>query len=278
MIQNYELNLDRSLPQTMHEQACAAIIAAIQSDRPGFGIGDHLTNQELSRQNGIHRNTLAAVTDDLVRQGYLRRLPNKGFEVVQHDPGRPQLLTQHILSLSDIAKRDAIDLRSLLIAKETGQRKSSELTGVFARVAEDLALGPDDSVTMLTRIRQIRHSAHEEWNTLSIEKSFFPTQLTAGLLENSLTQIKQEGDLSIHRQLRRLFPNDDFFKAHYEISLLPLPQNLASSWHGSPNSLISVVTITYCSQGAVEMTCTWFDATRAVLTAGTLDVKVIDPA
>jgi DNA-binding GntR family transcriptional regulator len=278
MTQNYELNLDRSLSQTMHEQARAAIIAAIQANRPGFRVGDHLTNQELSRQNGIHRNTLAAVTDDLVRQGYLRRLPNKGFEVVQQDPGRPQLLTQHILSLSDVARRDAIDSRSLIIEKETGLRRGSDLTGVFARVAEDLSLGQADSVTMLTRIRQVRREENADWSTLSIEKSFFPTQLTSGLLENSVAQIKQEGDLSIHRQLRRLFPNDDFFKAHYEISLLPLPQNLASSWPGSPSSLISVVTITYCSQGAVEMTCTWFDATRAVLTAGTLDVKIVDPA
>jgi len=56
---NFVLDLDRNLPQTMHEQARDAIIAAIRSSRVGFRIGDKLINQELSRQNPIHRNTLA---------------------------------------------------------------------------------------------------------------------------------------------------------------------------------------------------------------------------
>jgi len=112
---NYVLDLDRSLPQTIRDQARDAIIAAIQSGRPGFCVGDHLTNQELAHQNSIHRNTLAHVINDLVRLGFLRHLPNKGFEVVQLSPDRPSLLTRHILSLSEVAQRDNIDSRSQLI-------------------------------------------------------------------------------------------------------------------------------------------------------------------
>jgi DNA-binding GntR family transcriptional regulator len=276
-IPNYVLDLDRSLPQTMREQARDAIIAAIRSERPGFCVGDHLTNQELSRQNGIHRNTLAYVIDDLVRLGFLRRLPNKGFEIVQLSPERPPLLTQHILSLSEIAKRDNIDSCSKLISAETGYRKGSDLVGDFARVNQDLALNPQDSVTVLARCRLTRMRNATGWNMVSIEQSFFPTALTPGLLENALQQIQDEGDVSIHRQLRRIFPNEDFFKAHYEISLFPLPPNLATCWTGTTSSLISVVSITYCSKGAVEMTRTWFDANQAVLTAGSLDVKLVDP-
>jgi Transcriptional regulators len=276
-IQNYHLDLDRSLAQTMHEQAREAIVAAIRAGRPGFCIGDHLTNQELSRQNNIHRNTLAAVIDDLVRQGFLRRLPNKGFEVVQASPDRPQLLTQHILSLSDIAERDDIESRSQLIEAETGYRKVSDLSAGFARVKQDLALEADARVSVLARCRQTRHHDSPDWKMVSIEQSFFPTALTPGLLENAVQQVQEEGDLSIHRQLRRIFPTEDFFKAHYEISLFPLPENLARCWQGSTGSLISVVSITYCSKGPVEMTRTWFDATQAILTAGSLDVKLIDP-
>jgi DNA-binding GntR family transcriptional regulator len=276
-IQNYQLDLDRSLPQTMRDQAREAIIAAIRAGRPGFCVGDHLTNQELSRQNGIHRNTLAAVIDDLVRLGFLRRLPNKGFEVVQASPERPQLLTQHILSLLDIAQRDDIDSRSQLIAAETGYRQASQLTGDFARVKQDLSLASEDTVSVLARSRLTHRRNTTEWKMVSIEQSFFPTALTPGLLENALHQIQEEGDLSIHRQLRRIFPTEDFFKAQYEISLLSLPKNLAKSWEGSTSSLISIVSITYCSKGPVEMTRTWFDATQAVLTAGSLDVKLIDP-
>jgi DNA-binding GntR family transcriptional regulator len=177
-----------------------------------------------------------------------------------------------------VAQRDNIDSRSQLIAAETGFRQSSDLLGDFARVRQDLALAPQDSVSVLARLRLTRRSNEATWNMVSIEQSFFPTALTPGLLENALQQIADEGDLSIHRQLRRIFPTEDFFKAHYEISLFPVPPNLAVCWAGSTSSLISVVSITYCSKGPVEMTRTWFDASQAVLTAGSLDVKLIDPS
>lgn len=275
---NYFLDLERSLPQTMRDQAREAIIAAIRAGRPGFCVGDHLTNQELARQNAIHRNTLAAVIDDLVRLGFLRRLPNKGFEIVQVSPERPSMLTQHILSLSDVAQRDDIELRSQLIAAETGYRQARDLVGDFSRVNQDLGLSPDDTVSVLARCRLVRRHNEVDWKMVSVEQSFFPTALTPGLLENALQQIQEQGDPSIHRLLRRIFPNEDFFKAHYEISLFPLLRNLAQCWQGSTASLISVVSIAYCSQGPVEMTRTWFDASQAVLTAGSLDVKLIDPA
>ena len=272
---NYVLDLDRSLPQTMREQAREAIMAAIRAERSGFCVGDHLTNQELSRQNAIHRNTMAHVIDDLVRLGFLRRLPNKGFEVVQPSPERPQLLTQHILSLTEIAKRDNIDSRSQLIPAETGIRYARELVGNLARVNRDLNLHPRDKVSVLARCRLTKQPSETAWNMVSIEQSFFPTALTLGLLESAIQQIQDEGDLSIHRQLRRIFPNEDFFKAHYEIFLSPLPKNLASCWTNSTDSLISVVSITYCSKGPVEMTHTWFDSNQAILTAGSLDVKLV---
>ena len=272
---NYVLDLDRSLPQTIRDQARDAIIAAIQSGRPGFCVGDHLTNQELAHQNSIHRNTLAHVINDLVRLGFLRHLPNKGFEVVQLSPDRPSLLTRHILSLSEVAQRDNIDSRSQLIVGETGYRKASELVGDFARVNQGLVLAPQDSVSVLARCRLTKRPGALEWNMVSIEESFFPSALTPGLLENAIQQIQDEGDLSIHRQLRRIFPNEDFFKAYYEISLFPLPKPLADCWTGSASSLISVVTITYCSKGPVEMTRTWFDSNQAILIAGSLDVKFL---
>ena len=273
---NYVLVLDRSLPQTMAEQARNAIIRAIQAERPGFCIGDRLTIQELSRQNSIHRNTLTNVFDDLVRMGYLRRLPNKGFEVVQHSPERPQQLTQHILSLSDVAKRDRIDSRSQLIIEETGLRKVRDLPQEFGRVQQDLSLGPDDFISALARCRLIKHTNESEWKTVSIEQSYLTTALVPGLLENAIQQIEKEGDLSLYRSLRRIYPNEDLFKAYYEISLLPLPKTLKANWLGSSQSLIAVVSITYCSKGPVEVTHTWFDANQASLIAGSLDVKLIE--
>lgn len=275
---NYVLDLDRSLPQTMREQAHDAIMAAIRSGRAGFCVGDRLTNQELSRQNAIHRNTLAYVMSDLVRLGFLRRLPNKGFEVVHLAPERPSLLTRHILSLTEVAQRDRIDSRSQLIPAETGLRQASELTGDLARVSRDLVLDAQDTVSVLARCRLMKQCSATHWEMVAIEQSFISTALAPGLLENAIQQIQNEGDLSIYRQLHRIFPNEEFFKAHYEISLFPLPETLAASWTGSTGSLISVVSITYCSQGPVEMTRTWFDARQAVLTAGSLDVKLVGPA
>ncbi len=272
---NYSLDLDRSLPLTMREQACNAIIAAIRSKRPGFCVGDQLTSQELSRQNAIHRNTLAYVMDDLVRFGYLRRLPNKGFKIVQLDPERPTQLTRHNLSLFEIAQRNQIHSCSRLIENETGVHKVKDLPENLAWVSRDLDLAPEDLVSMLTRCRLMKKADTDNWEMIAIEQSFISTSLAPELLENTTRQIQEEGDSSVYRQLHRVFPNEDFFNTHYEISLAPLPKTLASAWVGSTNCLIAVVSITYCSQGPVEMTRTWFDATKAVLTAGSLDVSLI---
>lgn len=273
---NFILDLDRSLTKTMREQASGAIIASIQSGRPGFCIGDRITLQELSRQNAIHRNTLAYVMSDLVRQGFLRRLPNKGFIVVQQSPDRPSLLTRHILSLSEVAQRDNIDSRSKLIPEETCQRTFSQLTGDLTRVRQDLDLKVQDSVSSLARCRLLKQKGENDWQMIAIEQSFISTALAPDLLKQALLQLKDEDDFSIYRQLHRIYPNDEFFKAHYEISIFPLTETLAKHWTGSTNSLIAVVSITYCSLGPIEMTRTWFDASRAALMAGSLDVKLLD--
>lgn len=272
---NYYLDLDRSLPKTIHEQALDAIISAIQSERPGFCVGDRLITQELSRQNAIHRNTLTNVMGELVRLGYFRRLPNKGFEVVHPTPDRPSLMTRHILSLSEVAQRDGIDCRSQIIVNETGERKAGDLNGEFARVRHDLVLESNDVVSVLTRCRVMKQRNATQWDMVAIEQSFFSKALAPNMLENIVPQIQQEGESSIYRHLHRIFPNEEFFKTHYEISLAPLPEILASNWTGSTKYLISVVSITYCSQGPVEMTFTWFDSSKATLTAGSLDVKVV---
>ncbi|HWQ45634.1 MAG TPA: hypothetical protein VN376_02140 [Longilinea sp.] len=271
----FALDLDRNLPQTMREQACSAIIAAIHAKRPGFCVGDQLTSQELSRQNAIHRNTLAYVMGDLVRLGYLRRLPNKGFKIVQLDPERPTQLTRHNLSLFEIAQRNQIDSRSQMILNETGTRKVKDLSEELSWVSQDLCLSPEDTVSMLARCRLMKHTGTDNWEMIAIEQSFVSTSLAPDLLENTVQQIQEEGDSSLYRQLHRIFPNEDFFNTHYEISLSPLPKSLATAWVGSTNCLIAVVSITYCSQGPVEMTRTWFDATKAVLTAGSLDVTLV---
>jgi DNA-binding GntR family transcriptional regulator len=273
---SYILDLDRNLSQTMHEQACNAIITAIRTRRPGFCVGDKLINQELARQNPIHRNTLAAVMSQLVRMGYLRRLPNKGFEIAQEDPERPSLLTRHILSLSEVAERDNVDCHSQLIESETGVKKVRDLPECSDRICKNMGLTGNDTISVLTRCRFMKKKEAPEWDMVAVEQSYFSTALVPTLLDSAVQQIKEEGDSSFYRLLRRIFPNEEFFKAHYEISLSPVPQSLEKSWVGATDRLISVVSITYCSQGAVEMTRTWFDASKAVLTAGSLDVKLVE--
>jgi len=63
--------------------------------------------------------------------------------------------------------------------------------------------------------------------TVAIEQSFIPVSRVPGFLEAAMTQIAREKDFSVYRQLRRTFPDEEFFKAHYEISLTPLPERLA---------------------------------------------------
>jgi hypothetical protein len=148
----------------------------------------------------------------------------------------------------------------------------------LARVKSDLILAADDQVSVLARCRLMKQSDETQWKMVALEQSIISTMLAPNILESAIRQIEEEGDFSIYCQLRRVFPNEEFFKAHYEISILPPPRNLAASWTGSTRSLISVISITYCSRGPVEMTRTWFDASQAVLVAGSLDVRLIEPA
>lgn len=270
---DYTLDLDRSREQTMREQAREAIEEAIRAGREGFRTGDRLTAQGLARHNAIHRNTLTYVMDDLVRRGFLRRLPNRGFEVAQPAPERPPRLTRQILSLSEVAEHSYLDSRSLLIVEECGARPARELRGPLARVKGDLRLAADDMVSVLSRCRAVKRPRARRWGVAAIEQSFVPTARVPGFMKAAWEQIEREGDFSIYRQLRRTFPNEEFFKAHYEISLTPLPASLAAHWP-SPGPLMCVVAITYCSQGPVEWTRTWFDTSRAVLLAGSLDVRL----
>jgi DNA-binding GntR family transcriptional regulator len=271
---DYALDLDRSRHETMREQAREAIIKAIRSERAGFHVGDWLTTLELARHNTIHRNTLIHVMDDLVRDGFLRRWPNKGFEIVHPAPERPSLLTRHILSLTDVARRSHVDARSKMIAEECGTRKARELTGPLGRVKKDLLLTAGDTVSILARCRLMKNRRARQWGMVAIEQSFIPAERVPGFLEAARQQIEREGDFSVYRQLRRTFPNEEFFKAHYEISLSPLPEALAAHWTPSPCSLMCVIAITYCSQGPVELTRTWFDSSRAVLLASSLEVRL----
>lgn len=272
----YSLDLDRSRPQTMREQARERIVEAIRAERAGFRVGERLTTMELARHNAIHRNTLSHVMEDLVRLGFLRRLPNRGFEVVQPTSERPPLLTRQILSLTEVAGRNRVHSRSQLIAEECRERQARELTGQLARVRNDLVLDRGDLVSVLARCRYMRRQRARRWDLVAIEQSFIPTARVPGFMEAALQQIASEGDFSVYRQLRRTFPNEEFFKAHYEISLAPLPEALAAHWT-STSPLMCVVAITYCSHGPVELTRTWFDAHRAALLAGSLEVKLLDP-
>ncbi len=271
---DYTLDLDRSRSKTIRDQAREAIAKAIRTARAGFRVGDRLTALELARHNAIHRNTLTHVMDELVRQGFLRRLPNKGFEVIHPAPERPALLTQHILSLTEVAQRSDLDSRSQAIPEECGIRKARELAGPLARVRTDLTLAAGDAVSVLARCRLLKRRGARRWRMVTIEQSFIPAARVPGFLDAAMQQIEREGDFSVYRQLRRTFPNEEFFKAHYEISLLPLPQALAAYWKPSPCPLACVVAITYCSQGPVELTRTWFDSSRAVLLAGSLELRL----
>jgi DNA-binding GntR family transcriptional regulator len=270
---DYTLDLDRSRPQTIREQARQAIVEAIRAGRPGFCAGERLTTLALAGHNPIHRNTLTAVMDDLVRLGFLRRLPNRGFEVVRPAAERPAQLTRQILSLSEVAERNGYDSRSELIAGECGLRTAGELTGPLARVRDDLVLAAGDAVDVLARCRLMKARGAHRWDLVAIEQSFIPTCRVVGFVEAARQQIESEGDFSVYRQLRRSLPNEEFFKAHYEISLAPLPAALAAHW-APPAPLMCVVAITYCSQGPVELTRTWFDTSRAVLLAGSLEVRL----
>src|SRR3990172_2185219 len=115
---DYRLGLDRRRAQTLREQARRAIVRAIRARRPGFLLGQRLTTLALARANPIHRNTLTHAMNDLVRLGYLRRIPNHGFEVVERTPDRPALLTRHMLSLSEVAQRSGLQARSTLVPQE----------------------------------------------------------------------------------------------------------------------------------------------------------------
>jgi DNA-binding GntR family transcriptional regulator len=269
----YDLALDRTRRQPLRQQAAQAIMHAIRTARPGFELGDRLSNSELARRNRIHRNTLRQAMDDLVRLGYLRRLPNKGFEVVERAPDRPPLLTNHFLSISEVAGRHGLRTHCELIPAGCGQRRMEDLQEALPRLRNALSLPRDAMVSELCRRRQVRSSPSQEWADVAIERSFMPARHLPHFLTDAREQVARQGCFSLYAYLRQAFPHDSLFKALYEISLTPLPGFLLPYWT-SPSPPMTVVTVTYCSVGPIELTYTWFDPTRAVLLAGTLDIRL----
>jgi DNA-binding GntR family transcriptional regulator len=269
----YRLGLDRRRPPTLREQARRAIIRAIRARRAGFRLGQRLTTLALARVNPIHRNTLTHAMNDLVRLGYLRRIPNHGFEIVERTPDRPALLTRHVLSLSEVAQRSGVQSRSTLVARECGERRAAELPPRLRRAQTELGLRGSERVWLLTRCRWVRPTSQRRWVLAAVEQSVLPQGLMPGFLPAAQAAIQLQGDFSLYRYLRQAFPGDEFFKAQYEISQETLPEALASCWV-SPVPPVKVLNVTYGSQGALEFTQTWFDPRRAVLLAGSLDVRV----
>lgn len=270
---DYRLGLDRRRPETLHRQARRAIEAAIRAGRPGFRMGERLSTLALSRCNPIHRNTLSRVMDELVYRGYLRRVPNKGFEISQRRPERPTRLTRHHLSLFTLAHRHRLTTRSEAIPDACGVFTARQLGRAQAAVLAGLRPPAGDSVQVMCRLRELRNRPRGPWNVVAIERTAVPSALLPTFLDDALREIRRRGDFSALRYLEKAFPNDDFFKAEYEISLAPLPPDLAPYWE-SPTPPMSVVNVTYGTAGAIECTQTWFDSARAVLLAGSLDVRV----
>lgn len=270
---DYRLGLEPGRAETLRSQAFRAIEAAIGAGRSGFRLGDRLTIVGLARRNLIHRNTLAGVMDDLVLRGYLRRLPNKGFEVVDRSPDRPAMLTRHVLSLSEVAQRNGLESRSQMIPDRCKRLRPRQLRGASARVRQELALAGRAQVEVLCRRREMRASARQPWAVVAIEQTYVPTEWVPGFLQAARESIERSGDFSVFDHLRHAFPKDEFFKAIYEISANPLPEELAPFWT-SPTPPIHVLNVSYGARGPLELTHTWFDTQRAVLLAGSLDVRV----
>lgn len=266
------LGLDRTRPEGLRAQARAALEQAITAGRPGFHPGQRLSASALARRNPIHRNTLAAALGDLVRQGYLRRLPNRGFAVADPSPARPAELTAHLLSLTEVAARHGLETRSDLLPELCGARRAGALRGLLAQAPAALGLGPGDGVEVLTRARRMRPPG-ARWALVAIEQSVFPSARLPGLREAARQALAGEGDFSTYRFLRRAFPHDEFFNALYEISLQPLPTALARHWRSAAPAM-AVRTVTFGAAGPLEFTLAWFDPTRAVLAATALDVRV----
>jgi DNA-binding GntR family transcriptional regulator len=270
---DYRLGLDRRRPETLREQACQGVIRAVRARRAGFRLGERLTALALARANPIHRNTLTHAMNDLLRLGYLRRIPNHGFEIVERAPDRPALLSRHEVSLTDLAERSHLLSRSTLVEGEYGEHRAGDLPARLHRARSELGLRAGDRVWVLTRCRWVRPATAKRWALAALEQSLLPKALAPDFLPIALHEIEERGDFSLFHYLRRTYPGDEFFKAQYEISLGPLPRELEGCWD-SPSPPVHVLNVTYGSAGALEFTQTWFDPRRAVLLAGSLDVRV----
>jgi hypothetical protein len=160
-----------------------------------------------------------------------------------------------------------------LVEGEYGEHRAGDLPARLRRARSELGLRPGDRVWVLTRCRWVRPASARRWALAAIEQSLLPKGLAPDFLPIALREIEERGDFSLYRYLRRTYPGDEFFKAQYEISLGPLPRELEGCW-ASPSPPVHVLNVTYGSAGALEFTQTWFDPRRAVLLAGSLDVRV----
>ncbi|WP_077328822.1 GntR family transcriptional regulator [Virgibacillus siamensis] len=127
------------------------------------------SENEFRNDYEISRNTVKKALDDLVQEGFLRRIKGKGTFVSK--PKFEQSLTG-FYSFSKVMEKRGMKPKDLIISIETTRAKRS--------IAKQLQIGEEEEVIALRRLRK----ANDE--PIILETSYIPKKLIPGLSREQL--------------------------------------------------------------------------------------------
>ncbi len=164
--------VDESNPMPKYLQISAWLEELIKTKR--YRAGEKLPSEvALSKQCGVHRNTLRQAITELAAAGLVRKERGTGTFVADPAPVELRHKLERIASTTDLMHDTGITQRSKIIGKK--------VKTAGAGIAEALQLGSDQKVIVVQRVRIGNGTPY------IYEKSHLPYDLFKPILEMDLT-------------------------------------------------------------------------------------------
>ncbi|GAB2906743.1 GntR family transcriptional regulator [Paralcaligenes sp. KSB-10] len=229
-MRNAAISLDRNSPLPLYEQIKRRVLSMIlgwQQDSERFH-----TDQELSEQFGVSRMTVRQAVQDLVKEGYLRRVRGSGTFVCA--PKVDERFSTAMDFIDQWATRGrALELRVLHCAIEPCD----------ARAAQQLDIKTGDPVWSILRLRTVKHvpiSIDYRYIPVCVIKTINAKQVAAGSLLDLVGQYVDlsYGELKVeaesvqpeHADYLGLMPDDPILTRHlvyYDLNDRPVMSGIS---------------------------------------------------
>lgn len=223
------IDFKKSSTQPIYIQVAQQIINAIQRGYVSKGVvlpGTRVLSQILN----IHRKTAVAIYDELVSQGWVEIIPNKGTYVLEPEQTTATIkgTTQHIDNVYDYSKTTGFPFQTSFNLSTTKQVTIAKYQ--ITHGTPDLRLHPVHQFSRWYSAVMKRKSVIKKWNeTSQLSYSVYETQLCNYLNATRGFHIKQNNLLSTRSTEMSLYIVSQLLIKQHDIILVGHLSNYASN-------------------------------------------------